>query len=239
MAYVMLILHSTNETRNNMNTFLDKIRLLEAILSSTIVTTSKGVILNVDVAFDYLANIAVRSFIKKQTIFFVGNGASASMASHISADLCKNARIKTEVFTDLSLITAVTNDIGGEDIFYEPLRIKASPSDILIAISSSGNSKNIIKAVDWANEQKMITVSLSAMSKDNLLRKRCTFNFYVPARTYGLAETAHTAILHHWVDITLTKIAEKHSHNKTDEFGSDMLLGQAVSSNNVNEVAHI
>ncbi len=66
------------------------------------------------------------------------------MASHAAADLAKNAQIHTEVFSDLSLITALGNDMGYENVFVEPLRQRICPGDMLVAISSSGQSRNII-----------------------------------------------------------------------------------------------
>jgi len=134
------------------------------------------------------------------TIFFIGNGASASMASHMAADVGKNAGIRTEVFFDLALITALGNDIGYADVFAEPLRIKATEKDMLVAISSSGESVNIVKGVETADRSGSAVVTLSAMGEDNSLRGLGTLNFYLPAQTYGDAETCHAAVLHHWMD---------------------------------------
>lgn len=137
----------------------------------------------------------------KGTIYLIGNGASASMASHLAADLAKNAHLHTEVFSDLSLITAISNDMGFDNVFAEPLRRRARTGDILVAISSSGRSQNILDAVKAANEMNMTVVTLSAMNSDNPLRKTGTINIYVSAQTYGSAETCHAAILHYWMDM--------------------------------------
>lgn len=138
---------------------------------------------------------------RKRTVYLIGNGASASMASHIAADLAKNAYVHTEVFSDLSLLTAVGNDLGYEEVFAEPLRRRMNDGDMLIAISSSGNSPNILKAVKTATQLGGFVITLSAMQPDNAMRNLGILNFYVPASTYGLAETCHAAILHHWVDM--------------------------------------
>jgi len=136
----------------------------------------------------------------RRTIFFVGNGASASMASHTAVDLAKNSRMHTEVFTDLALITAVGNDIGYDSVYSEPLRHRLEGGDMLVAISSSGMSPNILRAVEVARTQGGVVATLSAMSEDNALRRLGDLNFYVPARSYGFAESAHAAILHYWID---------------------------------------
>ena len=137
----------------------------------------------------------------RKTIFLIGNGASASMASHLAADLAKNGQLRTEVFTDLSLITAISNDLGFDQIFSEPLRRRASRGDLLVAISSSGRSPNILRAVELAHSLDLPLITLSAMDPDNPLRQAGDLNFHVGATTYGQAETCHAAILHHWMDL--------------------------------------
>jgi len=140
------------------------------------------------------------------TIYFVGNGASASMASHMAADIAKNGIIRTQVFTDLSLITAIANDISYNEVFAEPLRLQIVNDDMLIAISSSGNSKNIIRACEECRKKNGQIVTLSAMKRDNALQKIGDINIYIPAQTYGWAESGHAAILHYWMDLVQSKM---------------------------------
>jgi D-sedoheptulose 7-phosphate isomerase len=135
------------------------------------------------------------------TIYLVGNGASASMASHFSADLAKNAQLHTEVFSDLALITAIANDLGYDRVFAEPLLRRARPGDVLVAISSSGASPNVLGAARVARDHGMSLFTLSAMAPTNPLRAVGDLNAYVAATTYGEAETCHAAILHHWMDL--------------------------------------
>ncbi|MBI2839854.1 MAG: SIS domain-containing protein [Acidobacteria bacterium] len=140
---------------------------------------------------------------KKGTIYLIGNGASASMASHVAADLAKNARIHTEVFSDLSLITAISNDMGYENVFAEPLRRRSRPGDMLVAISSSGRSPNVLSATDLAASRHLTIVTLSAMEPGNPLRSMGDLNAYVAAPTYGKAESCHATILHSWMDLVV------------------------------------
>lgn len=137
---------------------------------------------------------------ERRTVFLVGNGASASMASHVAADLAKNAHVHTEVFSDLSLITAIANDMSYEEVFAEPLRRRMEHGDMLVAISSSGQSPNVVRAVREAMHLGGYVVTLSAMREENVLRGLGHLNFYVQAATYGMAETCHAAILHYWID---------------------------------------
>ena len=138
--------------------------------------------------------------LSKSTVFIIGNGASASMASHVAADLAKNAYVRTEVFTDLALITAIANDLSFREIFSEPLKRRLAPGDMVVAISSSGESPNILQAAQTARDRGGIVVTLSAMKPDNPLRELGDLNFYIPGKTYGMAETCHAALLHCWID---------------------------------------
>ena len=186
--------------KDNPNAYAEWIHVLTDILSKLEVTQRDGSVLTSEDGFSTLKKLTdtIREY--HQTIFLIGNGASASMASHIAADLCKNAGLSTEVFTDLSLITAVANDQGSEFLYSTPLERRARPGDMLVAISSSGRSPNILKAVEVTRKINMSLVTFSAMSADNPLRQCGDLNFYVPAPTYGQAESAHAALLHFWVD---------------------------------------
>jgi D-sedoheptulose 7-phosphate isomerase len=151
--------------------------------------------------FDIWRKMAVAVRERQRTLFLIGNGASASMASHFAADLSKNAHLHTQVFSDLSLITAVSNDLGYENVFCEPLSHCALKGDMLLAISSSGRSPNIIKALGVAKRLGVSLVSLTAMDPDNPIRISADLNIYVSAGSFGMAETCHAAILHYWMDL--------------------------------------
>jgi D-sedoheptulose 7-phosphate isomerase len=133
-------------------------------------------------------------------LYLIGNGASASMSSHFAADLNKNARMRTQVFTDPALLTAVANDISFARIFAEPLLRMGQKRDMLLAITSSGRSPNILSALETAKELGMTAVSLSGMQEDNPARTMGDLNIYTAAQSYGLVETVHSALLHHWTD---------------------------------------
>jgi D-sedoheptulose 7-phosphate isomerase len=161
--------------------------------------------ISADEAFGRWTDLTIHIREQKNTIFLIGNGASASMASHVAADLAKNAHVHTEVFTDLSLITAIANDVSYDEVFAEPLRRRLKKGDMLVAISSSGQSKNILQAVATAKKLGGIVITLSAMKAENPLRREGELNLYVPAQTYGMAETCHAAILHYWIDKIILK----------------------------------
>jgi len=169
-------------------------------LDGLCVTDRDGAAVTPDKGFATLCTLTEALRSSARTLFLVGNGASASMASHVAADLAKNGHVHTEVFSDLSLITAMANDIGYDHVFAGPLARRMHTGDMLVGISSSGNSPNVVKAVLKARELGGLAVTLTAMGGDNRLRGLGDLNFWVPGATYGLAETAHAAILHHWID---------------------------------------
>jgi D-sedoheptulose 7-phosphate isomerase len=178
----------------------DTIETLHRLLAEVSFTDATQAAIDADDGFARWTAHALDLRARRQTIFLIGNGASASMASHFAADLAKNGHVHTEVFTDLSLITALSNDMGYEHVYAEPLRRRGRKGDMLVAISSSGRSPNILSAVAVARQAGLEIVSLSAMAPDNPLRRGGDLNIHLPCRSYGEAETGHAAILHHWMD---------------------------------------
>lgn len=134
------------------------------------------------------------------TMYFVGNGASSMMAGHMSADAAKNGRIRAQAFHETALMTAVSNDIAYENVFAYPLRRFADPGDVLITISSSGNSPNIVQAIEAAKELGVDVITLSGKSLENRSRPEGLINFYIPSQVYGIIECAHQVLLHSWLD---------------------------------------
>jgi len=163
-------------------------------------TVHGDVAVDCDQAFDLWCDSTEEVRRAERVTYLIGNGASASMASHFAADLAKNADLHTQVFTDPSLLTAVANDISYDMVFAAPLRRRLKPGDMVVAISSSGNSPNVVKAAELAISREAILVTLTAMQPTNALRQLGTLNFWLPADTYGLAETGHAALLHYWMD---------------------------------------
>lgn len=176
------------------------VRHLASALESLNVTDGSGESIPADVAFVLLCDWIAACRQNKRRVYFVGNGASASMASHFATDLAKNAKVPTEVFTDCALVTATGNDFGYEQIFSYPLSQRMVEDEVLIAISSSGNSPNAVMAVKKAKELLGKTVTVTAMSPDNVMRNSGDLNFYLPADSYGMAESGHAALLHHLID---------------------------------------
>ncbi len=174
---------------------------LAGVLGGLAFTRADGGALTADEGYVTWRDLTLRVRAQRRTVYMIGNGASAAMASHFAADLAKNGRVHTQTFFDLALITAISNDIAYEQVFAEPLRRRGEGGDMLIAISSSGKSPNILAAADVAADLGMTIVTLTGKEPGNPLRKRGDLNLHVPAPTYGLTETAHAAALHRWMDL--------------------------------------
>lgn len=134
------------------------------------------------------------------TLFFIGNGASATMSSHMALDFTKNGGINAFAFNDSAFLTAISNDISYDSVFSLCIEKFGKSGDLLIAISSSGNSQNIVNGVESASAKGMKTVTLSGMKPTNPLRQMGDLNVYVPAETYGIVECCHQILLHCWLD---------------------------------------
>ncbi len=110
---------------------------------------------------------------KKLSVILIGNGGSAAIASHQAVDLWKNGGIKAFAFNDASLLTCIGNDYGYDQVFAKPIEMFAKPGDLLIAVSSSGKSQNIVKAVESAKKVgcQVITVTHDILKKLHLIGK--------------------------------------------------------------------
>lgn len=136
-------------------------------------------------------------------IMFIGNGASAAISSHMATDFWKNGAVKAVAFNDSSLLTCISNDYGYQYVFEKPIEMFAEKGDILIAISSSGRSENIIKGGRMALYKGCKLITLSGFEENNTLRSLGHINFYVPSSSYGPVEIIHQAICHCILDILI------------------------------------
>lgn len=124
----------------------------------------------------------------------VGNGGSAAIASHMQNDLCKAVKMRSLVFTEQSLLTALANDDGYQTAYETLMKLWAERDDLLIAISSSGRSENILRACAAARNAGGRIITMSGFAGDNPLRSLGDVNFYIPSDSYGHVELAHAAL---------------------------------------------
>jgi D-sedoheptulose 7-phosphate isomerase len=153
--------------------------------------------------FKKIVQLIVNTKASSRKVMIVGNGGSASIASHLTVDFTKNAGIQTVNFNDPCVITAFANDCGFENWMKMAVDYYGSPGDTIILISSSGSSKNVLLAAEKAHEKKISVVTLTGFSPDNPLRKMGQINLYVPSYSYNIVEITHSAWLVALVDIII------------------------------------
>jgi D-sedoheptulose 7-phosphate isomerase len=139
---------------------------------------------------------AVQLIKNSKRIFFVGNGGSNSICSHMMEDFAKIGRIPTFSFSDAALITCFANDYGYDKAIAEWMKIHYTEGDVLVAISSSGKSANILNAVDFVNSKNGKSITLSGFDPGNPLKQKGTINFHIPLQNYGIVECYHQVLLH-------------------------------------------
>ncbi len=177
---------------------------LQTCVQGVVVTDAAGGTLDAMSTLEGLVARLSRLRASGGKVMLVGNGGSAAVASHIAFDLLKRAKVTAMAFNDPVLLTASVNDFGYERMFAEPVKMFAKQGDVLFAISSSGNSKNIVNAAWEGRQIGCEVVTLSAFGGDNALRKTGNLNIYLNTMEYGHAELGHETILHALADYLRT-----------------------------------
>jgi D-sedoheptulose 7-phosphate isomerase len=136
-------------------------------------------------------NILIKSSRNGGKILIFGNGGSAAIASHVSVDLTKNARIRAVNFNESDLITCFSNDYGFERWVEKSVDFYADKKDCLILISSSGKSKNMINACKAAKRKKIKVISFTGHSKNNPLSKLSDLSLWINSKAYNFIENTH------------------------------------------------
>jgi D-sedoheptulose 7-phosphate isomerase len=161
-----------------------------------------------------LGEMLYRTYRNGQQVFTLGNGGSASTASHMAADLAKNTiganmrRFRVLSLNDnQSLLTALANDLGYQNVFSEQLKNLIRPGDLLIALSGSGNSPNVIRAIRYAQEQCAEVVGILGFQGGEAARL-ADMAIIVPSDHYGIVEDVHLIINHILVDHFRHRLAE-------------------------------
>jgi D-sedoheptulose 7-phosphate isomerase len=124
-------------------------------------------------------------------VIFAGNGGSAAMASHCSVDLTKNAGLRAVNFNEADLITCFSNDYGYDKWVEKAVEFYGDKNDVLVLISSSGRSPNMINAAEKAKQMKIEVITFSGFDADNPLRSLGNINFWVSSKAYNIIEMTH------------------------------------------------
>ena len=147
-------------------------------------------------------DILTKAYTNGGMVFSCGNGGSAAIANHLVCDHCKLVRTDTDLIsriyslsTTVEIITAIGNDLSYEEIFEYQLKSLAKSGDVLITISSSGDSENIVRAANWAKQNNVPVISLTGFSGGRSA-KIADVNLHVKADNYGVIEDVHQSLMH-------------------------------------------
>ena len=173
------------------------------VLRAVEVTDAAGKTIDPDEAVSRCVSLARATHERGNKLMFIGNGGSAGIASHVAIDYAKNGNLRALAFNDPAALTCLANDLGYENVFAKQVEMHGRPGDLLVAISSSGRSPNILAAAAEARRVGCGIVTLSGFAPDNPLRRAGEVNFYLKSSVYGFVEIGHLAIVHSILDIAM------------------------------------
>lgn len=184
----------------NWITLGDRAKDFCALLERAEYTDSVGQAAGVNEGVAQVSNLLHEARRQGSNVYLIGNGGSAAIASHVANDFCNVAHLRAEAMLDHAVLTCFANDYGYDKVYSEQLRRVARSGDVLVAISSSGNSENIVAAAGEMHARGGRVVTLTGFRGDNRLRSQGEANFWLDAEHYGLVEVGHLFMLHHLVD---------------------------------------
>lgn len=176
---------------------------LAALAGGATATDRGGERLDLDAAVGRVIDLARSTHAAGRKLMVIGNGGSAAIASHIATDYSKNGGIRTQCFNDGAFLTCLGNDLGYENVFVKPIELFGQEGDLLLAISSSGRSANILNGAGTARRGGCQVVTFSGFDADNPLRRSGDVNFHVASHLYGFVEIAHLGLCHAILDMAM------------------------------------
>jgi D-sedoheptulose 7-phosphate isomerase len=148
------------------------------------------------------SDILLVAYSASKTLYVCGNGGSASISNHLACDHGKLLATDTDLLprvhslaTNIEVITAIANDISYDEIFIHQLKLVADPGDVVMTISSSGDSENVVRTAEWAREFGLDVISMTGFSGGRTA-KAATVNLHVEADNYGIIEDVHQSLMH-------------------------------------------
>jgi len=152
--------------------------------------------------FERAAAILTDAYLRRAAVYSCGNGGSAAIANHLVCDHSKGVRTKTDLVprvlslsNNMELLTAIANDLSYEEVFAYQLQSHASPGDVLVAISSSGRSANIVRALTWARDNGVHTIAITGFG-GGPARGLADAAVHFDCANYGIVEDLHQAVMH-------------------------------------------
>lgn len=179
--------------------------LVEKIQTTEIWEKTEKKCINYSEGVALMINKFTQHKLQETQLFFIGNGGSSAIASHMTADFMKNGGMNTYSLYDNAVTTCMGNDYGYEYIFSKPMEFLVRQGDLVVTISSSGNSKNIINAINIAHQKGADVITFTGFKSNNQAKQLGDINVYVPCEKYGIIESVHNLILQQIVDMIMER----------------------------------
>jgi D-sedoheptulose 7-phosphate isomerase len=179
---------------------------LTAALNETEASDAAGARLDTARALEGAVELLLAVRAAGRAVLLVGNGGSAAIVAHVHNDLSNALGIRSLTFTDPAALTCLANDHGYASAYERPTALWAQDGDLMVAVSSSGRSENILRAARAARERGARLLTFTGFAADNPLRSMGTLNFWVPSQRYGHVEVAHQALAHLITDCAMGRL---------------------------------
>jgi D-sedoheptulose 7-phosphate isomerase len=176
------------------------VKEFQDVLLNTQITTITQQPFSLEEGLDAIIHLIDNCRAQHKTVYVIGNGGSAAIASHVVVDLLNTVKMKAMSMLNPAVTTCLSNDYGYEYVYEKQLAQFIEKQDILIAISSSGKSKNILNGVEIAKLAGAKVITFSGFLADNPLRQTGDYNLWLDSSKYGPVEIGHAFILHHITD---------------------------------------
>lgn len=170
------------------------------VIKSVCITKQYEGVVSINSGMRAIVEMLDRCREKSGAVYVIGNGGSATLAAHAVVDFINVNKMRAFSLAESAVVTCISNDYGYEHVYSKQLMSLIRKEDVLIAISSSGKSKNILNAVYAAGHVGAKIITLSGFSEDNLLRQVGDYNIWLNSNNYGQVEIGHALILHYITD---------------------------------------
>jgi D-sedoheptulose 7-phosphate isomerase len=181
-------------------TMSSTVHRFSTVIENTCITTKSYDVISIDHGMQAIISVLHQCRDQSGFVYIVGNGGSAAIASHAAIDFINMDKMRAISLLDPAVTTCISNDYGYEYVYSKQLTQFMKKEDVLIAISSSGKSQNIINAVTTAENAGAKTITLSGFSENNPLRQTGDYNIWLNSNNYGQVEIGHAFILHYITD---------------------------------------
>ena len=189
--------------------YMQHLEEFKKVLSSTKISIKNKQVHSFELGLDLVVEKLLQIREEKRNLYVIGNGGSAGIAAHAVTDFANVCKLKASTLHESSLLTCMANDYGYENAMARMLDLVLNPGDVLIAISSSGKSANIVNATLKAKSKGAYSITLTGFASSNPVREDGDLSIWVDSNNYGLVEVGHQFILHHISDRIGAELKER------------------------------